>query len=732
MDPASPTPSDSPDPPPRRRGCFGCLFQSGLGCLAFLLGSVAAAALFAPSLLGGVMSEGLERAINRRIAGSVSVGALELAWKGRQRAGTVELLDPEGERVGSCELELPGMLAMLDGQPERWDVRLRITEARIVVEEDGGSNLERALASPAGGPTWDVDLDPFDVRRGYAQAFPYELRITGDRVELVGVGPEVIKLDDLAAVLEHRPADPDVLRFSGAVACGEGSGRFDGRLDFEPDGGRPNARPPSSRLPWRGGVVLGLEANMIDLPTEALGRVSGGLPLADLFGFSLSGSLKIEGEEPAGQALRLSLGSGDALTFEGLWKDGLLVSTGEELRANLPLPRAWLEGWVARRLPPGTRVRRDPGRTWELTGSGLRLPIGGPGQPWPSRGQFLAGLGGAFGLTGPAGVELVSDGEEVLANLASPRLSLALEPGAPPGMELRAGPEGAAWALDGQGRVDLAGTLDGQGLGVELRGDGVGTVLLDHLRGGDGLLPALFGPGATLGYSRPLVGPARFELKDGAGSSLSGRLEDGGLVAEAGDRANLVLDLTRERAAGIVATLMPWLADLERPGEQAPARLVLTHYRLPLRGDWIPAEADLRLDLGRVRYRLHGGMRGIFTPEDDSDRVIETELPTLWMRIEDGRFLAYEELVIALGDGGVYEFEGNLDLARGDITLRCEQMPLRYIQADAPDYSVPATLGGTWEAPSMLLNVQLFNSLGTELGSLIDRIGGGELEPEDG
>lgn len=684
--------------------------------MAFLTGATAAAALFAPSLLGGPASELLEGWIDGRIAGSVSLRDLELHWERELRARRVELNDPVGEEVARLELRLPGLLTLLGFQRRPWEVEARVLSARVVVDEDGSSNLGRALADPAGGRRGFLRIDDFDSRHGFSQVMPYDLRLRADEVRIDGLAQGLLHLRSISADLSHRPGAEDELLFRAEIDRGGEKGLVD--VDFAYASPSPD-RGTRGRAPWRGAPRVDLTATFEHVPTAFLDPWTD-VPLAGLLGPDLVGELSVVGGEEEGREVGLELGGG-AVRLDGVWRGAVLVGRGDELTATLPPSATWVEELVAPQLPAGTRLRRRAAseRGWSLAVSGLRVPLGRADEPWPARRELLAGLGGVLELAGPEAFELVDGDGALLERLAAPRVGVALAAGEAPLVEVEGGDEGASLRATIEGRGDLARTLEEGDWRVDLEARGVGVWALEHARGGDGLLPALFEPGGTrLHLERDRE--VHLELEGPDGAYLRGRLVDDHLV---GERAELRIDLQRPRARALVTSLLPWLEELEA---EEPALLVLTDYRLPIDGDLTRAEATVRLELGRVRYRLHPGLHGLLAEGEPA--TVETTLPAARMELAR-EIVTYLELVVAPAQDVEFDLTGRLDAERGELNLSTH-LPLPLVTADvlpgAEETEVPVTLMGPWDAPTKHVDVEVLNELTRGVRGLIEALRGGE------
>ena len=723
MDPHTPT---TPVPaPPRRRGCWGCLFHGGLGCVAFLSGSVLAAVLFAPSLLVGPIGRLLERGINGQIAGRVDVQELDLAWNRGQHA-VFELFDPDDQHVGRFEVRLPSLWSLLRFDQGAWRLRVWATEVLVKVRDDGTNNLAAALADPDGETQWwNLGRRLLGAEEGYATSFGYQFELDGDEVVIEGLADELVVLRELSARLDRDPNGRDGLRLAAKVVEGPDLERLTARGDFEGSFEFSSPRAGSRvRAPWSAAPELIAQLTWNELSAATAARLVD-LPLAELFGAEFGGTLSVAGQASEGFGVTLAV-DGDALVFTGRWKDGHLIGAGEELGGAVQVPVAWFEDALGPRLPSGTALSTDDA-AWTIRGSQVRLPIGLPGEPWPARRDLLAGLRGIYELHAPLYLQLVdaddSDGERgaPLADLSGATLRLALSesedlvlelqtafPVGPPG-----GPVRSATGLL-RGRGDLARTLDEGVRSVSLSTVGIGLLLLDHLRG-DVILSNLFDPDtAELDLDVGSDGAWLTLREDERGGSLRGRLENGVLVGDPEGRATLPLDLTRAPVRELVEVLVPWMEELEAvPGGEGP-RLYLRGFRLPLLGPLREGEGVLHLDLGQVRYRMTPGFYRSFQSEGQTGEppLVETWMPRIRMRLER-QILTYDELtLIPREDEEELDVgAGSMDLLSGKIDLDCE-LPLRMVLSNvlpgAEETLIPVNLDEHWSRPKKNLDTEVF------------------------
>lgn len=125
---------------------LGTAVSGGCGCFAFLAGAVLAIALFAPRFLSDYGARVLERDLDGIFVGArVEVEDMELAWRGSQTAGLVTVHSPEGELLLQGSLTLPSIFALFGNGGARGDFVVRIDRLVARVDEEGGSDLARAL-----------------------------------------------------------------------------------------------------------------------------------------------------------------------------------------------------------------------------------------------------------------------------------------------------------------------------------------------------------------------------------------------------------------------------------------------------------------------------------------------------------------------------------------------------------------------------------------------------------
>jgi hypothetical protein len=99
------------------------------------------------------VARAIEAEFGQRCAGRLEIGELQLAWRERQSLRGVRLIDPQGTPVGEVSLELPSLLELLRSDGVRLGRITAQLEARLVADDSGITNLQRALEPRSTAPT---------------------------------------------------------------------------------------------------------------------------------------------------------------------------------------------------------------------------------------------------------------------------------------------------------------------------------------------------------------------------------------------------------------------------------------------------------------------------------------------------------------------------------------------------------------------------------------------------
>lgn len=450
---------------PRRIPRFlSCLVKGPLGCLAFVLGAVVVLVLFLPPALGRLLERTFEDWFAQHAAGQLELGEAWLgSFYGPQRLERLILRDPQGDEVLRGSLEAPSLAQVFEGPRHRFGpVRLHIELLRLVVAEDGSSNLERALEP--------IAREPADARRRQGAStdvsFEFLLELVVDRLRYSTTDGREEVLQDLVfkGSLEWGPESTHFLLEGGSGA--DVLEPLRARIELE----RPEFGP---RRPW--GSTLSLQG----APT-ALARTLcvAFRPLAGFAGPRLD---ELEWSHP-GQAVRLRCADeGSLFELTGVEEEGH-VRAGESGRvlASLPCDGGATRMALLALLPLAASAEcEDPTRVHRLVLEDFAWPLGG--SPVEVEGTLQLELAPLRAAPLPTLAALL--GKRASADLVfEPRLAYPVRGGRLEYPGLRLG-------LDG-GWLEVGGHLDlGSGeRELDLTGDGLERLRLSG-RGG-ALLPA--------------------------------------------------------------------------------------------------------------------------------------------------------------------------------------------------------------------------------------------------
>lgn len=292
--------------------------------------------------------------INAELPGRVAVEDLNLSWFGGQSLEGVMLFDPAGVKVASLDrvaLEDVGLLGLVRGSSDLGVVAMSGGVVDIVEDEDGQTNLDRALGTAmlkpadAGAHADDrstsspdrsqskskneqnVGVLPADLRLAFALR-DMTLRMTGPTLPDVRVAvPE--------ATLNARGPGALSFSFDADVARGddEGHARFVGSMsDLFDAAGRLTLA--AARFDVEGVVER--------VPLAALDRLAKtGGRLQTVIGPTLDGEISLQGPTAALEG-RVSLTSENLNLRQGLTADDQRLGVTQESRSTLRItPESW-------------------------------------------------------------------------------------------------------------------------------------------------------------------------------------------------------------------------------------------------------------------------------------------------------------------------------------------------------------------------------------------------------
>lgn len=355
-EPASP---NSPPETKKRRGLFSFLFKSTLGCAAFAFGALVVLVLLLPTIASrSLAASTAEDFFDQIFQGSLKVAKVDLAWFGEQTLEGVVISDPAGGEIGRVSVTLPSIVRCLDWKSGRLG-RVRVAlEGDLVADDQGVTNLQRALAPRAQASTpSDAAAAEASVGSGELQAMLNALsldlevdvaRLTWSDADTRRVG-KPFEVRDLAASVIARPGEPTHVRAAGKLAS-ETPGRVS--IDATVKG------PFALDRPWPVGSVdaevqvTGFSTAMVD------GLANLGGDLKDLFGPRFDLALHASNATRTAGDLDVELNSErTSVRVKGRFADGAFVSAGEPaLTASIAEPRAILERHLAQLVPPRMRL----------------------------------------------------------------------------------------------------------------------------------------------------------------------------------------------------------------------------------------------------------------------------------------------------------------------------------------------------------------------------------------
>jgi len=619
---------DGPPRTPGKRWRKLALF----GALALLLLVVCLPWIAAPLAPGFIA-----RAFAERFHGRLEVGGVELSWFGKQALREAVLLDPEGQEVARLSVELPDLWHLVRGAGRDLGTLRAELRAKLVADESGVTNLERALAprSVAAAPT--PESESASSTPGAEPELELELTSplcswSDARTRAAGQDFEIRGLRARLALHAGQPA-----RFE---AHAELAGEHPGVLEFDAqvDGLRTQGGFAFAKARARG-KVQGFSSAMLDGLAAQRGQ------LEQVLGprFDLSFELADLGSDSG----TLSCGLQSERThflIEGRVQDGLLRCTAQRgLSLELGEPRALLESCLEPLLPPGTNlVWSTTQAPWKLECATLALPL--PTQATQGSAGWLALLGRAeidasFTIPGPIGFQNEFTGginlHPALSGLSCRVVSGGGKPfSATLDAQLIAGETGALHA-----RVQAAdpwgplarGELPVVDARVELQG--ISNAMLDALIGREAFLAQGFGRALNLRIvltQMSLAGGALSAELHSANIDLGvrGTVVDGNLVGETGHAIELRFG---PPAGWLERQLAPSLPEqVKLRIEPQPVSAVLVNFSMPLAA----ADLDARLAATQAVYELN--------------------LPACSLTLGDGRTLALSDSVVrgSLGRGG--------------------------------------------------------------------------------
>ena len=452
--------TDSGDPRPRG----GCLKRS-CGCGAFFLGGVVVLVALAPRIAGGLVARVVEAEFEEQQAGSLEIPSTELRWTSRQRLEDVRLFDPEGREVAEVSLELPSIADLVEawsrmqngGVVELGHYQVSL-EADVVVDEEGRTNLEAALAPKRRHFESDViihrprreeptDRETEDLLRRIELVVELDcsrLTWTDPRLDVEG---QQVALHDVLGELRLAEGGTMTLELAGEQEC-ETRGPFSLEMGMAGFSAAHEMLPSTWQLQLS---AANLSGALVDRLSELEGEV--GTLLGDTFAVdaAMVGAFKEPQRadfELRSEALRLAaVGELSGGTF-ALVDESTVIELAPLVAAERV--RAWSEEV----LPEGMSIEVPPeGLPLEVRELTFAMPFDSEDPLRDAKLEISLALG-PFGVGDP-----FRQGSDDVLSLAGLELSLALLPGEAPAARLATGfadRPGSSLVLDVRGEGPLS------------------------------------------------------------------------------------------------------------------------------------------------------------------------------------------------------------------------------------------------------------------------------------
>lgn len=495
------TTTSGPTAPRRRRR-----WPWVLGGLALLFVIVIS---LVPMLAERYVRYALPDSFNEASRGRMKVEGVSLGWFSEGHVEDIRLSDPDGKHVLSGSADFPSMWSLVrSGGTRLGKVRVEL-EADLVADDQGRTNLERALEARDASTSADEpapaepgapsDTSPLERLAGLELDFELVARsIRWSDAETRRLG-QPFELRNLAVRAAAAPGAPLTCRATAEVAADK-PGRFEVDLRLDRAGGATFTTLAAT------GKIENFSSALVDGLAGQRGK------LRELLGPSFTLTFAAHDVTRERGTLELSFAGESATRVElaGRSENGRLVS-GEApfLEATIALPRAYLAAHLVPALPAGSTLDfgADP-KPWSVRIDELDCALPDASQTSlaalePLLSQATARL--SVELASPIGFE----NEETRRAFGGPvalertTLQLTLAPGAPPGLAcattVRA--RGASPVTAQLSSADLWSALASQStphFDGKLRAADLPVAALDAALGLDGRLAAGLGERLTL------------------------------------------------------------------------------------------------------------------------------------------------------------------------------------------------------------------------------------------
>ncbi|MCC7408839.1 MAG: hypothetical protein IT442_12255, partial [Phycisphaeraceae bacterium] len=601
--------STSAQPPRRGRRWLRML----LALVLILLGLV----LLLPSLVSSGPGTSLVLSVvDRSLPGSVKINDLSIGWLGGTHLSGVELLDPAGQSVVHLDtLDAPGLslLGVLRGGEDLGQINLQGLRGRIVQDESGVTNLDKALglnASPV-GPTELSTQEPAGFPRVRLSVKDAQLSFEAPNMPPAEVKNFALDLDARNAA-QIKADLVTSLTYDGQTGKVSVQGTIDDALDAQGRLTLAVAKPH-------------LRAELADVPVGALDQiVGGGGRLLALLGPVLHGKAEVTGalddlhavldarSETFGAKLSADV-TPDALVLgpESVVALGVTSAAWAKLTAGAQIgrPRAEIHKPLELRLivEQGRIPRNAQGFEVEQANLRALLAVSNTTLRWSDT---------RLGETTINGTRLVIAADGATQTIEATLVAQTQQ-------------SGQAGRLDAQARMTPAGGGPGPATGpsrdwsvtADLSAKGLPVVLADQLAGLSNLLPDLLGASAdvTCQVSGDLqrmadqtFQPANMQLRASLATprlpepwTLSAGTDGKAFTLEPGPVGSIVL--SQELLASLSSRFPALATYAPLVDTRQPPRLSLSVQKLqaPI-GKFTPDALEAGLTLSLDRLSLHG------------------------------------------------------------------------------------------------------------------------------
>lgn len=688
------TPETSSQPPSARpgRSCFGCVVTSSLGCSGLVVGALGAVVLFAPTMLELPLAGIVENSLDSSVQGRITVDKVEFGWSSPITLEGLSILGEDESLIAKLDLVLPSLAVLADEWAPAWDMTANVESLNLVFQQDGSTNLERALAPSSQATKKTIEIGGVESDEGLLDAVDYDI---------------FLNMDTNAWSISTE----NCLQSFGMVGGGGTFSRSgeETKISFLRDG--PSASLVVD-LVWTGGSVPEGKVRARPVPVEMIGQA---LMLDGDLGQNIGDLVSLEvdlvdrgvnvtmwGTE--GRQIRLD---GEVVVGEG----GTSVRGGRGgLTGNATLSSNLLPFSDAD-LPVGTRLNVEAEPWTFSTADAWSIQLE------PEEGIELMGSLDLNRDEPVALVKNVGSEEHRLMALEKPLLNLSRDVTGVRG-SLVSEHAGVKWQREQE--EDL--------WRWEVAIEGLETRVFSEVIGFNEASLSTYAPVAHLGERIDLLIEGTelegaIELSSSAEvpnrASMSAHYKPGWFHGLEGDVIQIPLDPSSSHDRTWLADLLPWYGSLTKVEGSDPVWIRLTEFDMPFSWNLSEFRARADLDLGEVQFEHIESFASLFTT-GLANAGIETFGP---VQLElDGEMVRYGDgLEIAIG-GELFPFTGSHDLRRDLIYLSGEVLGVFVLGANTTEMrgiEIPVTLHGPVE--QLALNIEL-NSMRTELTEKVNSV----------